>query len=276
MSEIVTDEQLIAKFAEKAMEEPAKEIKTLAPSESEVKLPGGFIDLDGQLHLTAEVKELTGADEEAVAKTGSSGKALNALLQRGLVKLGNKTASATDLDTLLAGDRDAILLGIRKVTFGPSVDLNVRCFSCGDEHIADVDLNTDVPVKALDEPIENRRWEMETKLGTAVVALPNGITQKRLMENTDKTPAEINTLLLAGCIVSIDGTPSIGASTALALGMADRTKIIDEIIKRNPGPRLGEVKKACKACGEPMDLPLSLLDLFRIQRDGLRRAFRPV
>ena len=41
-------------------------------------------------------------------------------------------------------------------------------------------------------------------------------------------------------------------------------KQFDEIIKRNPGPRLGEVTKACKACGELMALPLSLLDLFRI------------
>jgi hypothetical protein len=46
--------------------------------------------------------------------------------------------------------------------------------------------------------------------------------------------------------------------------MADRTKIVDEIIKRNPGPRLGEVKKACQACGEDILLPLSLLDLFRL------------
>lgn len=264
MSEIITDAQLVAKFAEQAMEEPAKNIKTLAPSESEVQLPGGFIDLDGVLHTTAEVKELTGSDEEAVAKTGSSGKALNALLQRGLVKLGNKNTSSTDLDILLAGDRDAILLGIRKVTFGPTVELNVRCFSCNDEHTASIDLSADVPIKTLEDPIEDRQWEVTTKLGTALVALPNGITQKRLMENVDKTPAEINTLLLSGCIVSLNGAPSVGAGTALALGMADRTKIIDEIISRNPGPRLGEVKIACKACGEDIDLPLSLLDLFQL------------
>jgi hypothetical protein len=105
---------------------------------------------------------------------------------------------------------------------------------------------------------------METKLGLVTVALPNGVTQKKLMENYDKTSAEINTLLLSGCIVSLDGSPSVGAGTALSLGMADRTRIVDEIIKRNPGPRLGEVKKSCKACGEDISLPLSLLDLFRI------------
>jgi hypothetical protein len=264
MSEIITDAQLVQQFAQKAMEEPAKVIKTLAPSESEVDLPGGFIDPEGELHTKAEVRELTGADEEAVAKTGSSGKALNVLLSRGLVKLGNKQATAADLDTLLSGDRDAILLGIRRVTFGPTVDLRVKCFTCSEEQVTSINLKEDVPVKTLEDPIADRRWETKTKLGTAVVALPNGITQKRLTENFDKTSAEINTLLLSGCIVSLDGAPSAGASTALALGMADRTKIIDEIIARNPGPRLGEVKKACKACGESIEIPLSLLDLFRI------------
>ena len=84
------------------------------------------------------------------------------------------------------------------------------------------------------------------------------------MDNADKTAAEINTLLLSGCVISVNGTPSMGAHTVLSLGMTDRASIVDEIIENNPGPRLGEVKKACKACGEDMSLPLSLLDLFQL------------
>ena len=264
MSDIISDAQLLQQFAEKLSEEPAPQIKTRAPSESEVELPGGYVDLEGELITKAEVKELTGADEEAVAKSGSSGKALNVLLTRGLVKLGNREATADDLDMLLAGDRDAILLGIRRVTFGETSTLRVRCLSCSDEHETVINLTEDVPVKRLKDPVGDRTWTMETKLGLVTVALPNGVTQKKLMENYDKTSAEINTLLLSGCIVSLDGSPSVGAGTALSLGMADRTRIVDEIIKRNPGPRLGEVKKSCKACGEDISLPLSLLDLFRI------------
>jgi hypothetical protein len=56
----------------------------------------------------------------------------------------------------------------------------------------------------------------------------------------------------------------MGAHTALSLTMSDRTKIIEEILKRNPGPRLGEVTKLCKACGESISTPLSLLDLFQL------------
>ena len=142
--------------------------------------------------------------------------------------------------------------------------LTIRCPFCADEHKTQVNLIDDVPVKSLQDPVADRQWEIETKLGTAVVALPNGIVQKKLMENIEKTAAEVNTLLLAGCVVALDGIPSVGASTALALSMSDRAKILDSIVDRNPGPRLGEVKKACKACGEDIDLPLSLVDLFRL------------
>jgi len=263
VTKIITDAELVQQYANKVMEEPERVITTRAPSDSEVTLPGGYILPNGELVTKAEVKELTGADEEA-SKAGSTAKSLNVLLQRGLVKLGDKEVSKEDLDALLSGDRDAILLGIRKATFGKTLTVNIRCVSCSQEQISDIDLDEDVPVKSLADPVSDRVWEVHTKQGVVHLSLPNGITQKKLMDNLDKTSAEINTMLLAGCVVSVNGSPSIGASTALSLGLSDRNKIIDEIIDRNPGPRLGEVKKVCKACGEDIHLPLSLLDLFRI------------
>lgn len=264
MSDVITDAQLISQFAAKAMEEPEAIIKTQAPSDSEVKLPGGFISKTGEVIRTAEVKELNGLDEEAISKAGSAAKAFNVLLQRGLVKLGSEEVTKDHIDNLLSGDRDAILIGIRRVTFGDTLTLNVQCASCTSPQTLEIDLLEDVPTRTLEDPITERTFKVMTKQGPAVVALPTGVVQKKLVDNTDKTVAEINTLLLAGCIMSVDDSPSAGASTALSLGMSDRTKILDEIVKRNPGPRLGEVTKTCQACGETMDLPLSLTDLFRL------------
>lgn len=264
MSDVITDAQLISQFAAKAMEEPEAIIKTQAPSDSEVKLPGGFISKTGEVIRTAEVKELNGLDEEAISKAGSAAKAFNVLLQRGLVKLGSEEVTKDHIDNLLSGDRDAILIGIRRVTFGDTLTLNVQCASCTSPQTLEVDLIEDVPTRTLEDPINERTFTVTTKQGPAVISLPTGVVQKKLVDNTDKTVAEINTLLLAGCIMSVDDVPSAGARTALSLGMSDRTKILDEIVKRNPGPRLGEVTKACQACGETMDLPLSLTDLFRL------------
>lgn len=257
------------------MEEPAVEVKTKAPLGPEVTLPGGFID-GNEVIKTVEVRELTGVDEEAIAKAPNTGKALNVLLQRGLVKIGSRDVRKEDFDALLSGDRDAILIGIRRITFGETLDLSINCLSCGESQEVAIDLVDDIPVASLEDSIADRTWTVDTKKGIAVISLPTGITQKKLLENSDKTTAEINTLLLSGCVMSVNGMPSMGASTVLNLGMADRSKIIDQILEKNPGPRLGEVKKTCKACGEDIALPLSLVDLFRVQRDPVRKFIRPV
>ena len=264
MTEIITDAELVNQYAQKVMEEPESKITTRAPSDNTVTLHGGYIAADGSIIKTAEVRELTGEDEEIVAKTGTAAKALNMLLERGLVKVGNENVTKHHLDTLLSGDRDSILIGIRAATFGKELILSVRCHNCNQLQDTTVDLIDDVPYRELKNPLTERQWNMETKLGVVTVSLPNGVVQKKLMDNIDKTSAEINTLLLSGCIVSINGAPSFGASTALTLSMSDRAKIVEEIIRRNPGPRLGEVKKACQACGEDTLLPLSLTDLFRL------------
>jgi len=262
---ISTDPALISQYAQDLEKGPEVEIKTVAPSNSNVILPGGLLAKDGSLIKYGEVRELNGMDEEAISKAGSAGKALAAMLQRGVISLGTNPVDKADLDQLLSGDRDALLIGIRRVTFGDTVDYEFPCPHCNTDLEVAVDLVKDVPVKELDDPINDRTFTyMSKKHGAIVVGLPTGAVQKKLVENSDKTNSELNTILLAGCLKSINGEPSLGASTALTLGMADRDEVINEIIKRNPGPRLGEVKTTCEACGEDIPLPLSLADLFRL------------
>jgi hypothetical protein len=245
-------------------EESSKEILTSAPPSNEVTLPGGFISKDGSLVKYAEIRELNGADEEAIAKAGSIGSAISTVLTRGLVTLGGDKVKSSDLETLLGGDRDAILLGIRIATFGKEVNVPTVCTSCGKDQILGIDLETDVEVKELDNPIADRTFSVETKAGEVVLCLPNGITQKKLMEASDKVTAELITIILSGCIVSINGSPSMGRSTALSLGILDRENLVSAIYDRSPGPRLGEVSKACEACGTDISVSLGLADLFRL------------
>jgi hypothetical protein len=264
-NDITNDPAVLAQAAAEAAKKPESAIKTVAPANSDVILPGGFLAKDGSLIKYAEVRELNGMDEEAISKSGSPGKALAAMLQRGVVSIGTSTADRNDLDQLLSGDRDALLIGIRRVTFGDTIDFEFLCPHCKTELDVVVDLLEDIPIKTLEDPINDRTFTyVSKKQGAVVVGLPTGTVQKKLVENADKTASELNTILLAGCLKSVNGEPAIGATTALTLGMADREAIINEILTRNPGPRLGEVKTTCEACGEDIPLPLSLSDLFRL------------
>lgn len=261
--QIVKPEEL-AKIAEAAMAEPTVEIDTVTPPSPEVILPGGFVDFEGNIIRTVEVRELNGEDEEAIARSSTASKALNTILMRGAVSLGDREITKDDFDKLLTGDRESILLGIRKVTFGNEIDFAVTCSGCSTRQDVTVDLETDVPVTVLDNPIDDRTWDITLKNGdVANVSLPTGKTQRKLVDAPDDTTgAELNSILLNSCINSINGNPA-KPNVALKLGLVDREKITREIVDRTPGPRLSEVSKVCEACGESMAIPLNLAALFR-------------
>ena len=264
MTELTRDPKAVSAAIDELTKEIPVEIKTVAPSKTEVALPGGYISQEGTLIKYAEVRELNGADEEAIAKAGSLARVLNTILQRGLVSLGDTEVTKSAYDELLSGDRDAILLGIRKVTFGSTADYNLVCNKCGETSVVTIDLDKDVPVKELANPIEDRTRTVELRNGNAVVTIPNGRTQTALMENASKTAAELNTLILEHCLLGVNGKGSLGTSTVLKLGIADRETLVEEILTDNPGPDLGAVTKTCEACGESNETPISLVALFRL------------
>lgn len=89
------------------------------PPDTVVKLPGGLLTANGEVIREAEVRELTGEHEEAlvrVRRSGSFVKFVNMLLTCGVVTLGSEAATAKTLTRLLLGDRDALILGIRRAT----------------------------------------------------------------------------------------------------------------------------------------------------------------
>jgi hypothetical protein len=64
--------------------------------------------------------------------------------------------------------------------------------------------------------------------------------------------------------VALNGQPIFGPEVARNLSMGDRREIISALDDHTPGPRLGEVTKACGACGNEVPTPLSLAALFRV------------
>ncbi len=233
-----------------------------APSNTSVELAVGLdVPFEG-LITTAEIRELNGADEEAIAKLNDPAKALMMILERAVVKLGDKPTDKELLDALLAGDRELLLLAIRKATFGDEVNLEGNiCKTCVEPQKIEINLSEDVEIKKLN--IEEKEFTVSCKAGMVRVKLPTGYTQKALVSASNKTAAEMDSIVLKNCIVSINEKPLINPNDVLKLSIKDRRDILKEISERNPGPQLSEVKKSCPNCGQEVPLPLTLADLFQ-------------
>ena len=254
-------EQIQAQDEEVQMEAPP----TRHPVDGQVHLVGGLVELTGLVD-TATVRELNGRDEETISKSPNVAKAMITILNLGIETIGGKVPDQDAIDSLLAADRDLLLMKIREITFGAELESVMACPFCNEESEITLDLSEDIPVEYLEDPVRDRNFTVALRNGgVAEVRLPTGITQKNLASSVGtKTVAELNTLMLYGCVRSIDGRDVLDISQILAMGIADRNAIAEELTKRTPGPQWTDVTKECPNCGEEVPLPLSADALFRL------------
>lgn len=237
--------------------------------DTDVKLPAGIV-VDGKVYQNAEVRELTGEHEEKLAKarlSNNAAKYVNTLLLCGTVSVGGKEATPALLDTLLQGDLDMLMLGIRRATFGDEFEVyEVECPHC--QELNDLELNLkDIPIKELDDP-ETREFLIELRKGRqAKIQFPTGAVQNEIFKNNLTIP-EMNSLTLAECVVSFieaDGSEKMsnGLTDVKKLGVADRTKLQEFIYDNQPGPRYDKVTALCSSCEGEVPVPLNVGILFR-------------
>lgn len=101
------------------------------------ELPKGYVDKDGRLHREVTIREITGADQEAMlnpALKNNPAKMLTALLARVIVSLGSLEKGR--IDTLVTGgmlksDRDFLVIKLKEIDSGPDMEINVECPQCG-------------------------------------------------------------------------------------------------------------------------------------------------
>lgn len=250
-------------FSSIEQDEPAsEEIEVLPPPDTRVELPGGYYSPLTGLISEAEVRELTGRDEEIIAKTRSLGAMMSAILSRGVAKVGEKKPDENVLNGLLAGDREFLLLRIFAVTFGDEANTEVPCPSCGQSVPVSISVTKDIPVKALESP-SDRSFVVECQVGPVKVELPTGHTQKELYASMNKSWSELSTILLANTVLDINGRTVMGPQQVLDLPIRDRRKIAEEISKRNPGPQFSKITKSCPECEGELEVSLNLASLFQ-------------
>lgn len=262
--------QMIKKILDSTAEveentEPEQYVPEIDPPASTVfDLLGGHVLPNGEVVTEVEIRELTGRDEEAIAKSTTVAATLQTVLVRGSVRVGEEKATESTLDSLLAGDRDWMLLHIYAVTFGRKITLTPYCASCAKRVSTTLDILTDVPVRRLDSAYD-RSFVVECKSGPVNVTLPDGVSQRAMLAASQKSVAELTTSLLAKCVTRVNDLAVFNEAQVVDLPIADRRKITDEIFRRQPGPLLQDITTPCPECSTELEVPLATVDLFQFQ-----------
>jgi hypothetical protein len=234
------------------------------PSDTQIELPFGYLDPLGGVHRVAEVRELNGNDEEALARIPGDniGRYLSTMLERGVVRIGEHKTTPEILDELPMADRDVLLIGIRRATYGEHIELVLKCLGCRETIQASVSVD-DIPMK-VPEDHTVRSFTVQLRSGEAELSLPTGKVHREITV-PDKNSAELNTILIASCMYRLNGISLSGPSQARGLSMRDRKTVLLEIIEHMYGPQLGDVAPVeCPTCGEEIPVRLTMGDLFRL------------
>lgn len=110
------------------------------------ELPKGYVDQNGTLHKEVTLREITGADQEAMLNPqfrNNPAKMLTALLTRVIVKLGTLDKSKIDSSVtanLFKSDRDFLIMKLKEIDSGPDMEIDVECPECGKKFKAMLDM----------------------------------------------------------------------------------------------------------------------------------------
>lgn len=111
------------------------------------ELPKGYVDEKGQTHREITMREITGADQEAMLNPqlrNNPAKMLTALLARVITKLGTLEGRQVDAGVtanMFKSDRDFLILKLKEIDSGPEMDIDVECPDCGKKFKAMLDIS---------------------------------------------------------------------------------------------------------------------------------------
>jgi hypothetical protein len=228
-----------------------------------VEMPGG-IRLEGNWRRDAVLRPLAGRDEAFLLQQGSAltpAARATAMLARCLCRLGPISTVTTDIArSLSVGDREALLLHLRRLTLGERMSCVLKCPACGEK------LDLVLEVSELLLPSYAHACDVhETQVRAGDTAyrvsfrLPNGADQERAAALAASAPEAAAELILRRCVQEIaneqTGEPAQPIPAAVADALADKMAELDpqaEIL----------LDLVCAACGVSFQLPFDVADYF--------------
>jgi hypothetical protein len=175
---------------------------------------------------------------------------------------------------LTSSDRNYLLLELRKITFGSTMETTYECPSCGEttRSLQDLDELTVRRVNGNGAPevvvdLEDGYADTGGELYTTMVfRLPTGADEERVAGALKANASEGMSALLTRCLVSVGDMPkqrreALGSKVMADLTLGDRARI-DRAFRRGiPGVDLmREVE--CEACGRRAERNLDLSSFF--------------
>lgn len=235
-----------------------------------VELMRGLYDQKNDVwHTDAEVRELTGEDEEYLASLENKkgllySEYMNALLSRAVTRIGTIDINGMNgkqlVNQLMLGDRDLLYMAVVKATYGETRLINVVCGKCEVKNDVELMLDEDFPITYPDFDVREG-LKVETSKGVVTMRLPNGEDTVVAQKEADNDAA-LNTVMLSRCAVWAEGeAPESTMKWARSLNIGDRKKLINALLEVEVGPKMGEVDTQCASCGEDMPILLDWVSL---------------
>ena len=192
-----------------------------------VALAGGYWR-DGVCHRQAVLRPLTGADEAFLVESPglSPARRTTAVLARCLVRLGSRARAGEEaVRSLSVGDREALVLHLRRLTLGERIDCVLVCGAPGCGEKMDLELSVEglLPPTAPRPPSHELTLEADGRAYHITFRLPTGADQEAAARVAPADPEAAAELLLARCVERIeddDGGPVERLPAALAEPLA--------------------------------------------------------
>jgi hypothetical protein len=217
-------------------------------------LPGGLILDDREPIVDARLRALTGQEEDWLASHPSvpNAVAVSYLLSHCVMRLGGMEPAGEMVRKLLVGDRDYLMLQLRRLTLGERFDAVLQCPECSSK--------MDVTFQAGDIEIEPRPQRSHSYLldlpedsagpsRTVRFRLPTGADQEAVLNVPPEKAVEA---LLSRCLLDDGGRPLAPQEQfALSGAMEQEAPQVDLELDLN-----------CPECAHAFTAPLDLNSFF--------------